>query len=64
VVVLLGEDAMKQQFKPVIEMAVVYILLMTVVAFSSDIVKLGNTVGAKMALTVLVYVILTAIPRQ
>ncbi|SDM52014.1 CPBP family intramembrane glutamic endopeptidase [Acetanaerobacterium elongatum] len=53
---------MKQQFKPVIEMAVVYILLMTVVAFSSDIVKLGNTVGAKMALTVLVYVILTAIP--
>ena len=62
VVVLFGEEVMNLKLKPLIEMTAVYILLITVVAFSSDIVKLGNTVGAKMVLTVLVYVILTAVP--
>jgi len=52
----------KQTIINTIEMAMAYVMLILIVVFSPHIVKAGSTAGVKMLLTVMVYVIFTAVP--
>ncbi|MDP4108994.1 MAG: type II CAAX endopeptidase family protein [Bacillota bacterium] len=53
---------MKEKVRVCAELAAVFIAICALAGFSDNIVKLGNTVPLKIALTILVYAAMTAIP--